>query len=239
MKPTSRWSPARLPRPGSGPGERTGGLTLAGRGRCKVKRVASGPAAPGASLALLPPQPPHISGPQCPHPCDGPDLSPRASSLRRQAGRALLGARSPHYPRAEATLMFAGDRGGLALCSSRPDNVIPPPRLCSILPTTGSPLGQLGLPLGTQEASSLGHDPQPRPRPPASSPGLSRWPVLTHGRLRFLVPHCCSALHLWGSAGRSEARALDPSFIYCVHLDTPYRIHPLLPHPLAGDAIID
>ena len=57
--------------------------------------------------------------------------------------------------------MFAGGRGGLALCSSCPDNVIPCPRLCSVLPTTGSPLGQLGLPLGTQETSGLGHDPQP------------------------------------------------------------------------------
>lgn len=128
---------------------------LAGRGRCRGKRLASGPATPSASLALLPPQPRHISGPQCPHPCDGPDLSPRASSLGRQAGQALLGGRFPHYPRAEATLMFAGGRDGPALCSSHPDNVIPTPRLCSVLPTAGSPLRQLGLPLGPQKASSL------------------------------------------------------------------------------------
>lgn len=165
-KPTSRRSPARLPRPGSGPGERVGGLTLAGRGRRRAKRVASGLAAPGASLTLLPPpQPWHLSGPQCPHPCDGPDLSPRAPSLGRQAGRALLGARSSHYPRAEATLMFAGGRGGPALCSSRPDKVIPSPRLCSVLPTAGSPLGQLGPPLGAQEACGLGHNPSLWPRP--------------------------------------------------------------------------
>ena len=151
-KPTSRRSPARLPSPGSGPGERM-------RGSCLLAEA-------GAGVSVWhPAQPPLVPAWLFSHP--SPDTSLGLSvhilvmGLISAPGPPAWEGRqdglswAPGSPTIQATLMFAGGRNGPALCSSHPDNVIPPPRLCSVLPTAGSPLQQLGLPLGPQEASSL------------------------------------------------------------------------------------